>query len=749
MGRLSFLPFGLLLAMLLLGGPHAHAQDAGPTPPAAEPSSCTLCHGVRTELFRASAHGTARDLDCLDCHTDATQHADSFGQTPASTPRALPVPESRNLCATCHDPGGSPFQQRHIDLATEKSSCLDCHDFHRLTAALDARPPPRRSHGLPVPEEVAAEDVRRIAGFQIEDGILEVGGRGVDGNDRAFHTYTNLEPGFLLRRATLNASKPADTPGVDHLALDVVGVGDPATRGSLELGDTGSWNLTASARHSDDLFAPTTELHDTFTERTTIGADLELLRWDGVDVNVGYEHFRREEDARLSRYRSISNQLFDPVDGRLTETADLVYLSTGWTRGDWQIHAYESIRWWEVKDSRSFLEPTVPVDDAEDYDALSDAWTPSGELRIEGPVADGSAIFDFEAFFAYSERDTDAHATSSGIDAGGAPFLGLLDSDGTARGRYARLETGLLYELQENVDATLRVRYRHRRETASTTIREEIESPPGNPPVLTVTDVDSSADHRTLDLEAQLLSRVFEWLDLDVGYGARLEHIELEGPNDASSRPTTHGLLLDARARASEELSFRGRLRAYTTDDPYTRISAEHEALASIDVRWTPRTDLALDGGVSTSRIELAADGSNSDLDAAFLQVLLGEAEGALTAELGVSAQDYDINVETIAQVSGFPVPYSARFDGSAVFWYGGASLRPTDTWQLRAELSLTETRGDNRSRLIAASLASEHSLRDDLILRLSVASWDFDGTASDQDDFQTNVFEVSLRYLF
>ncbi|MEW6071787.1 MAG: hypothetical protein AB1726_04205 [Planctomycetota bacterium] len=382
-----FLASLLLLPAVTLREPRVAAAgaDAG-RPPAADVAACRRCHRALSGAFGAGSHGTGA-IGCLDCHAGAEEHAAALGRTPAPDPRTYPLPRAQALCTDCHQPDSAAFRSQHAGESRLARSCLECHRFHEVTAALAAPPAPRRSHGRAVPPPPAG----RHLGMETTRGFLEAGVRGLDGGSRAFRTQSDREPGpRLVHLEQAGQARAGGAGGVDHYELHLAGLGDPATRGSLALGRTGKWTLRFSGDRHEDLFDPTAEIHDAFTIRAALGADLEWRTRAGTELAVGYQRSERREDARLTRFRDVTNDRLDPVEGDPAEAADLLRFRADGGADPWRLQNKTSLRWWRLSDSRDFLSPNPLLDDLEDFDSRSRALTgasPCAGGRAPSPPA--------------------------------------------------------------------------------------------------------------------------------------------------------------------------------------------------------------------------------------------------------------------------------------------------------------------------------------------------------------------------
>lgn len=725
-------------------GPRAGTGPVEPPRPRSEagPESCKDCHGPRVKAFSESVHGQL-PLRCGECHDGADAHAASLGSVRATHPRELPADRALALCASCHEPADPAFPCHERLKAADPKTCLGCHSFHGFARGPETSP--AASHGIPS----AASDAALGAGAVLLEGAIEVGVRGVRGRSRQYRSDVNLDPGPRLVRGSLRAADPAAAGGPDHLVLDVRGVGDPWTEARIETGRARAWSFRAAGSRSEDLFDPTTPLHDLFAERLEGSAEAEAELSEEIRVVLGYHRQDREADGRIARYRALSNERFEGADRDLDETADLGRLAIEWRRDAWALRFRQTVRSFRREDERSFRDPNLVLDDFEDFVERERALTTGTSLSGGGPVAGDRVRLEFEAFFAWSRRRFDATSAAGGLTAAAVPYLSALDADGIGFGRYLRFETAAAWMLADDLEAEVRVRYRQDDEDSRGDLEESLQVPPAAPPVLTITETSASVLDRTFDVEPMVRWRASEALAFGLGYAGRFEDVETRGPRADDVSPVDHGLLAEVDVRPSDAFRVRGRLRAFTAEDPATALTADRRARAGLDFRWRAFEPVTLTAGAEVSRTRLAAGGSDAERDGIRAGVQAGGDEDFLSGRISVSWSRFRSEVETVAQVGGFPVPYEASFGSEALVWSAEALLRPVSALRLGFGADLADVTGDNSSRFLRAFFTAGYELSASFSLQGAVIGYDFDGTESDADDFDSTVFELSLAYRF
>ena len=606
-------------------------------------------------------------------------------------------------------------------------------------------PGPRISHGLPVPEPGSLE---KFLGFEWE-GSAELGARAVDGYNAAYKSMVNRSPGPRLAQASLQG-RGRSASFIDTFDLRILGVGDPGTQADLNLGRSGAWDLNLYMDRYEDLFDWNTELHNRFIVRKNWGASFEVARDADSSWTFGWDRTQISEDVAWSRYRPVSNAFFDNVPGDRFQSGDLLYVQGSWRREDWSFHWKQTLRWWQDRDNRFLFDSLSGPNDMEDFRARSNALTPASSFQVEGELLDGRMLVDAEVFLAYSSRDYRSESESSGEATGGSPpptFTGSSFARGGARGRYARFETGALYEFSEDLGAELRLRYRYDREDARSTLDDDLTI--NGSPSSTTTLEESRALHRTFDIETALQTQFSKTLRGAFGYGVRLENLDVTGPRAGSVDPVDHGVLLELEAKATKKLTLDAEVRAYTISDPYTALTPENSARAKVDARWNPETDLAIQGGASLDTARLSADNSESDVTTVYLLTSVGTTEDLLQWGLRGSWQDYKSEVSTIAQPAGFPVLYVASFEGGAISANGWVLLNASSSLDFRFGSDWTQVRGDNGSTWWDAYLQASHALGGSWVLHGGVTWYDLEAGESPADDFSALVVEASVEYLF
>ena len=711
--------------------------------PAAQ--ACSICHGRRARHLEQGAHAGLK-LGCVRCHAGCDDHVESFGRTPAPTPMDLPIAAARALCTSCHQTGDPPFVAAHDTEAKRDGSCQTCHPFHDLAGTAPIRPSAttQRSHGVDVSprDRDAGPSGARLS------GSVEVGVAGVSGYSRQYRSDVNRSPGPRLIRALIEGRDGRPDADIDHAILELQGIGEPHASGRLRLGRRNAWELRASASRFEERFDPTTPLHDMFSTRWTGDLSLELQPTKDLRLTFAYDRFNRDDDGIGYRYREIANEVFAPTDLEHRETADLGRVRVDWDLGDWDIHFKQSARWWREQDDRSFVSPNLLSDDFEDYTGRSRAFTSATHLAADGELMNGRLHVDAEFMFAWSRRRIDADGTAGGLTAAAVPYLSVLGADGVAFGRYARLELGFLYEATNAIDLELRLRGRHDDEDSRFGGVETVTTGGGGP-VPTLLGASSSARHLTFDVEGLARLRPFRWLTAALGYSGRFGHLDVSGPRANTVDPVDHGVIADLVVRPLDRLTVRGRLRAFSRDDPYTLIAPDWRTLVETKVRYRPWDDLALGAGWSISRARLSASGSRADRDTVFASVSWRDEDAPWSAALSWSFTDEDTAVDTVAIVGGFPTPYEARFRGHGHVWSGSATWRPADAVRFSADIDLADGFRDNRFRFLHTAGSVAWDVDEDVTLRFGIHYWYFDGTESDRDDFDATLFEGSVTWRF
>ncbi|MEW6071786.1 MAG: hypothetical protein AB1726_04200 [Planctomycetota bacterium] len=166
-----------------------------------------------------------------------------------------------------------------------------------------------------------------------------------------------------------------------------------------------------------------------------------------------------------------------------------------------------------------------------------------------------------------------------------------------------------------------------------------------------------------------------------------------------------------------------------------------------LDADWRATDLLTLAAGASRSRASPATGDSYSDLDSVHVELHRAEGETPVEGRIGLAAQDYERSVETVAQVSGFPTPYDARFAGRSYLGDAHLSWRVVEDTRLWSSVNLWRALEHGPSELAVVRLGAEHDVGPHLTLRAAVGFWRFAAASADEDDSRTRVLEVSLEY--
>ena len=705
---------------------------------------CRLCHGRRGRLLDQGVHAKAAARGCTSCHRKTEKHLESRGVERAGHPTKESVPDQVALCSSCHDPVAADFHC-HERMAKVDASCLDCHSFHAGSAKGSQAPEERtHSHGIDIQSSKPRLDADGVSVW----GAVAFGVRGVVGAGRQFESDINLPPGPRLVHGRVEGLTRDPDATVDHLLLSARGIGDPMTSARLELGKRKLWAFRASGRQFEDHFDPSTDLHDMFSRRRSGSLEFELTPRKDLIFEVAYDRFDRREDRGLTRYREISNELFNDAKGNVQWSADVVRLHAGarFTKGSLDFH--QSLRWWRDHDERNLFAANQLLDNREAFDARSTAFTWASKLIGSARVLDDRLHLDAEIFLAASDRSFDDRSTASGVDAVHDPYSSTTRNLGDAQGFYLRVEVGALWEISDHWATSLRLRGRFDDEDVAGTARTALLSPPAGVPQFSEVRGDYNTSIRGFDTEALVRYRPMKELTLSLGAVTRYETLEFERDRK-DVEPGSFGLLFSIDARPIDELRIRGKFRGFTTNDPYTLITPNRRGLFGVDLSWTPCDLLRLDLGASRSSTRFSGSDSRGDVNSLNATLTLGQTTDPWSGRLSYVRHEFDTTIQTRARLSGFPVPYDARFLARSSLASGSLQWRPLKSLSFAAGGDLSNTTGGNDAQFLRGWIQGSYHFDEDMRFILRGSWYDFDGTEADRDDFSATVIEASLEIRF
>ena len=131
------------------------------------------------------------------------------------------------------------------------------------------------------------------------------------------------------------------------------------------------------------------------------------------------------------------------------------------------------------------------------------------------------------------------------------------------------------------------------------------------------------------------------------------------------------------------------------------------------------------------------------------LWVAYREPDDGRGASFGVTYRDYDTEVDTIAQLSGFPVPFEARYRGHGWTYSATGWWRPTERFRLSAGWDFADIDGDNPYKRLRTYGATEYEFRRNQTLRFSVNFHFFDDSDEEADDFESTVYALTFEQRF
>jgi len=560
-----------------------------------------------------------------------------------------------------------------------------------------------------------------------------VGVRGLSGLEPSFETHQSLAPGLLIRKAE------ASTEWADNrsLALSLSGVGDPRASAQVHWADPTVGRGEFTWNRSEDVFQLESELHDLESVRERFGLRWQVESGTLEGTEWGWERFKKSALGEGSRYRWVSNSLFENVSIDRSETVDRLWVRDDATLGEWRLRWQPELTWWKDQDRRHFRIPNLAagIDDAEDIRARGDAWLPVFRVHAAGPWSD-QWQGDSEFIATYATRSYDVEGEVEGELSNGLPYTGTLDADGRLRAFALRWEVGGLWQYQEDLGLDVRLRFRREQEQATIPFEEALDVPGAS-----VTELaETSSRLQGVDLEALGRWDLSPQSALDLGYGVRRESFSTQGSSGRPGNGDTGGLLLEFRSQISDELSLKLRSRAYSLSDPYTALTPEHRAKHDLDFTWTPSENTQIQAGWSQGRTRFSTAGD-------FAQMMRGHVFASWTQEdwrlhSGGIWRDYDTEISTVIN-SPLPQAWLAAFSGQSWTWHNSLSMQAKEDLVIEAVLDVLEVLEDSSSEHVRAELGILHDFGDRTQLQARAFWWKFDGTQADEDDYRVTGFEL------
>jgi hypothetical protein len=498
---------------------------------------------------------------------------------------------------------------------------------------------------------VAEEPGLASGGFQW-GGSIELGYRftDIDGRNRYKETV-NLMDGLRLFDFNLYGKNLQKNSYVDSFQLSGTGIGDPFPSARLQVKKDKTYDVVATYREykfffdraEDDLL--TSDGHDFNQKRRRGSLNVALFPKDDVRVNVGYGYADRTGDSIVPR------AFLDVNDQDLKERLDQYFVSADFPIGNWDFHVKQTF--WSFK-NRSDVDGPESI---ERRDETTNTYVST--IKAHTKLNDR---WDLDAGYVYAHSNGTASLPTSEPGAVNVvPGRSHFDSN------IHIAELGLSHLLLTNLIAHLDYRFHIDRKDGVSHTDDE----------LTRTDFNLQAHTGTFQLEYLPV----ENLTLRAGY--RLQYRGINGDNvdvndhdggrdPASTKIWTHGWIASADWKPYKFLSFYGEYQGAQFDNPYTRISPEHENIAKAKIKYKPVKDLSLNGIFAwkrktnpdqSFRVDAQDYTLSLNYQPSFIQGL--SLDGAVTYERIIDKKDIVLEDETLQRFV---------FDSNAVIWTGGIS---------------------------------------------------------------------------
>ncbi|OGP77297.1 MAG: hypothetical protein A2V86_00170 [Deltaproteobacteria bacterium RBG_16_49_23] len=418
-------------------------------------------------------------------------------------------------------------------------------------------------------------------------GSVELGYRltDIEGRDR-YKEVVNLMEGLRLFNLSLQGKNQEKKGLVDSLSFNLNGIGDPFPYGRLQIKKAKTYDLVVTYRESryffnrEDFFTPSlgepfTDNHDFHQRRRQGAVTLTIFPQDDFRLNFGYSHAQRAGDMRTPRafiYLLDIPNLEQDLKERLNE----FFVSADFSIGTWNFHVKQSR--WNFKNENEIEEPGFLVEKRKE-DMNTYVSTAKGHTRV------GERL-DLDLGFTYAHSNGRAHFTN--------PFS---TTEGKTDFNTQIAELGLSYLLMKK--AVLHFDYQFHR--LSQDGRAETFKP----------TYELHAHTGTFQIEVLPIEKLtlrggyrFQYRDIDAENLMNVEgNLAIGGKDSQDTIIRTHGWIGSLDWKPYKSFSIYGEYQGADFDNPYTRISPEHENIAKLRVKYnTPLNGLNLKGSVLWKR---------------------------------------------------------------------------------------------------------------------------------------------------
>ncbi len=517
-------------------------------PPAADDSSCAICHPGPTKGLRQTPHAALltapkyQDRACTACHGDLRAHVET-ALDPAR--EVIPVvPVDAQACAACHG------------------------DDQPLTAA--------GAHGwVSAPEVGLAGPTSQLPseqrGFLDLDwaALIAVGYRFVDvrGSRERYDTDINLSEGLRMPEFELEGLGAQDG-WASLVRLRAENVGDPYVRGDLLVEKTGTYRGRARLRNTEVKYLAAGDYHRVVTDAKEQTFDLSWDVSENVQVFGGYTHLNQDQFWLTNR---IGNRNLNPlttvpdVNSPRGLDSDLAEVGISGRALDTSYTLAFEYRDDDLNQNWNYDRPS-PVNPAfnesEDFTSRSRLRGPGGRFTLAHGNEDFS--FDVSGLVLSLDREVTGDGTATGFDI--SEFVSTTSSRSTGDAFTFLIDATLTYGAASWLDIIADVRYAHHTENFRITQDDTIVYPTLGTSTTITTDLDQRTKQRQFEGSLQFDVEPTEGLVLTAGYLWSREYLEVpdlqSGDNDfVSGDINDNGGIFGLQWRPNEHWVIQGEYR--------------------------------------------------------------------------------------------------------------------------------------------------------------------------------------------
>ena len=611
---------------------------------------------------------------------------------------------------------------------------------------------------LAVPFASLADDGAGSGSFT---GRFLAGYRSVDvgGSSTKFREDLNLEDGPRLFELSFDFTAPENVRSLDRLELDLSNLGgDPfesfrfaaKKHGRYELGyrrtvaETFYADVILPVALSDPRLSNAGDFHTFDYERVRDTGSFGFRFNRRAKLDVGWERFTRHGESTTTL--DISRDEFEldrPIDESYDEIS--VGLELSWPKATLVLE--ERLR--EFDNAVELFLPGLSLgEDPEDATILDfffldqpyDSETQQHTARLSARPTDRLLIRAAASIQAL-DLDVEAAETSQGIAFNGNPFATDLAGGGEISRDAELLDLDVTYLLRDRIALVGGLRRHHFDQEGDFLFGDDLGRG--------AWDVESTSAEAGLELHVSSA--------LTLGFGLRIEEREVEsaaeggGETFAEDEKTDHtGFYGNLAWRPSKELRVDLELEDSSYNDPFTTSSPTDRQRLRLRGRYRWANGCYLQGTFRAHRSENEASGWEADSDQVDLRG--GYRREGLDLSAGYSVIDTEREIDQqVTTAPGFgggvmflyPVDYRSDAD----FFDGRIRWRPVEGWAVGGELRFYANDGSFGLDRDDLRLFVERELASGYLMRAAWRTVDYDEDASDFDDHDADITELSVGY--